>query len=467
MNETVALLHSIKAILWGPPLLALLIGVGIYLTFVLKGVQFRYLFRSIKMIVSPEKSQAQGDISPFQSLMTSVASAVGTGSIVGVATALMAGGLGAVFWLWVCAFISMAVKYAESLLAVYYRTTDSRGEMCGGPMYYMERGLGWKWMASLFAIFASIAALGTGNLVQVNSIADAVKNVYGISPWMTGVVLTVITGFVLFGGIKSIGSFSAWVVPFKALAYASCGIVVLVINYQELPNAVSMIMTSAFSGQAACGAFLGSSVMMAIQMGVARSVFCSEAGLGIASIASAAAKTNSSGRQAMMSMTGTLVSTSIICTITALVIAVTGVMGTPDAQGNPLNGASLVIAAFSSALSSGKYVVVIGLMLFAYTTIIAWAYYGEKCFEYIFGPKSTKFYRFLYVGLILPGSLFALDMVWCFADIMNALMVIPNMIALLGLSGVIQKETKLFLESESSQVQDQQNETVSNTVAAT
>ena len=328
MNETLALLTSIKSMLWGPPLLALLIGVGVYLTFVLKGVQFSYLFSSIKMIIFPKKSTDEGDISPFQSLMTSVASAVGTGSIVGVATALMAGGLGAVFWLWVCAFISMAVKYAESLLAVRYRITDANGKMSGGPMYYIERGLGWKWMATSFAIFASIAALGTGNLVQVNSIADAVRNVYDISPWMTGMVLTVITGIVLFGGIKTIGSFSAWVVPFKAVAYAFCGILVLIINYDQLPNAIRMIFASAFNGQAACGAFLGSSVMMAIQMGVARSVFCSEAGLGIASIASAAAKTNSSGRQAMMSMTGTLVTTSIICTITALVIAVTGVMGT-------------------------------------------------------------------------------------------------------------------------------------------
>lgn len=450
MGELLSLLEGIKAAIWGPPLLALLIGAGIYLTLCLQGVQFRYLLKAFRLITTRDKEGSAGDISPFQSLMTSMASAVGTGSIVGVATALTAGGLGAVFWMWVTAFISMAIKYSESLLAVKYRVTDSRGEMCGGPMYYIERGLGWKWMATLFAIFASIAAIGTGNLVQVNSIADAVSNVYEVSPWITGSILTVITAIVLFGGIKSIGKLSAYIVPFKALAYIIIGVFVLALYYDELPNAFSLIFQCAFTGQAAMGGFLGSSMVMALQMGVSRCVFCSEAGLGIASIASAAAKTSSSGRQAMMSMTGTLVSTAIICTITALVIAVTGTLGTQDENGVTLNGASLVISAFSSAIAGGKYVVIVGLILFAYTTVVSWAYYGEKCFEYLFGAKSVTFYRVMYVGLIVPGSLFALDVVWCFADIMNALMVIPNMIALLALSGVIQSETRSFLQSEGS-----------------
>lgn len=457
MSELLSLLYSIKTAIWGPPLLALLIGAGIYLTCCLHGVQFRYMFKALKLVFKRDKAGSVGDISPFQSLMTSMASAVGTGSIVGVATALTAGGLGAVFWMWVTAFISMAIKYAESVLAVKYRVTDERGEMCGGPMYYIERGLGWKWMAVLFAVFASIAAIGTGNLVQVNSIADAVNNVYEVSPWITGSILTVITAVVLFGGIKSIGKMSAVVVPFKALAYIFIGVFVLGIYFDELPNAFATIFKCAFTGQAAIGGFLGSSMVVALQMGVSRCVFCSEAGLGIASIASAAAKTSSSGRQAMMSMTGTLVSTAIICTITALVIAVTGTLGTQDDTGTVLNGASLVIHAFSSAIAGGKYVVIVGLILFAYTTVISWAYYGEKCFEYLFGAKSVIFYRLMYVGLIVPGSLFALDVVWCFADIMNALMVIPNMIALLALSGVIQKETRLFLESEGeSQTLEQQ-----------
>ncbi len=448
MSELLHMLEGIKTALWGPPLLALLIGVGIYLTFALRGVQFRYLFKAFRLIGAQDKSGGKGDISPFQSLMTSMASAVGTGSIVGVATAITAGGLGAVFWMWVTAFISMAIKYAESLLAVKYRIVDKKGEMSGGPMYYIERGLGWKWMAVLFAAFASIAAIGTGNLVQVNSIADAVSNIYEVSPWITGIALTFITGFVLFGGIKSIGKLSAWIVPFKALAYASAGILVLILYHTELPTAFSQIFKAAFTGQAAFGGFLGSTMVMALQMGVARTVFCSEAGLGIASIASAAAKTSSSGRQALMSMTGTLVSTAIICTITALVIAVTGVLGSQDADGTVLNGASLVISAFSKAIAGGKYVVIVGLILFAYTTVISWAYYGEKCFEYLFGERSVTFYRVMYVGLIVPGSLFALDIVWCFADIMNALMVIPNMIALAALAGVIRKETKDFIDSE-------------------
>jgi alanine or glycine:cation symporter, AGCS family len=448
MDELLITLNTIKSWVWSPPLLILLVGSGLYLTFLLRGVQFSYIFRAFKLIGKQEKEQAAGDISPFQSLMTSMSSAVGTGSIVGVATALSAGGLGALFWLWVCSFILMAVKYAESLLAVSFRVTDKKGEMSGGPMYYIERGLGWKWMASAFAIFASIAAIGTGNLVQVNSIADAVGTVFDVSPLTTGIILTFITGIVLFGGIKSIGFVSAWIVPFKAIAYILIGFFILILHFDELPQALLLIVTSAFSGQAATGGFLGATIMMAIQMGVARCVFCSEAGLGIASIASAAAKTNSSGRQAMMSMSATLMSTALICTVTALVIAVTGVLGTVDENGRLLNGASLVIQAFSQAVSGGKYVVILGLILFAYTTIMAWAYYGEKCFEYLFGSKSVIFYRIAYVGLIIPGSLFALDIVWSFADIMNGLMVLPNMIALLALSQLIKKETNAFLLQE-------------------
>lgn len=450
MHDLLLTLNTIKSWIWSPPLLVLLVGSGLYLTCLLRGVLFTYLFRAFKMIARQENEEGKGDISPFQSLMTSMSSAVGTGSIVGVATALSAGGLGAIFWLWVCSFILMAVKYAESLLAVSFRVLDDKGEMSGGPMYYIERGLGWKPMAFAFAIFASIAAIGTGNLVQVNSIADAVGTVFDVSPLTTGIVLTVITGAVLFGGIKSIGFVSAWIVPFKAIAYIVIGFFILMLHFDELPQAISLIISSAFSGQAAVGGFFGATMMMAIQMGVARCVFCSEAGLGIASIASAAAKTNSSGRQAMMSMSATLISTAIICTVTALVIAVTGVLGTVDEAGHALNGASLVIKAFSQAVAGGKYVVILGLILFAYTTIMAWAYYGEKCFEYLFGTKSVLFYRILYVSLIIPGSLFALDIVWSFADIMNGLMVIPNMIALVALSGFIKKETKLFLSADNA-----------------
>jgi AGCS family alanine or glycine:cation symporter len=443
-------MKTVEAAIWGVPLLLLLIGVGVFLTITLKGVQFRYFFQAFRLIGVKEKKTegASGDISPFQSLMTAMASAVGTGSIVGVSTAIMTGGLGSVFWLWVTALVTMAIKYAEALLAVKYRITDKRGEMSGGPMYYIERGLGWKWMAYLFAGFAAIAAIGTGNLVQANAIADSISNVFHIDPLTCGLVVASITGIILLRGIKNIGFVSAVLVPIMAVFYILAGIAVLCVFRNELPGAMALILSSAFSGQAACGGFLGATVMMGMQWGVSRSVCSSEAGLGISSIAAAAARTTSSGRQAMMSMTATVLSTAVICTITALVIAVTQVMGTVDETGQVINGASLAINAFNSAVIGGQYIVTFGLILFAYTTIIAWAYYGEKCCEYVFGEKSVIPYRIIYTVLIVPGAILALDLVWSFSNIMNALMVIPNVIAILGLSGVIQKETQEFLAEE-------------------
>jgi alanine or glycine:cation symporter, AGCS family len=448
MNEVHAFLLDVKSIVWSMPMLGFLVLVGVYFTFLLRGVLFRYIIHSFSFLKSQDSDQKSGDISPFQSVMTTMSSAVGTGSIVGVATALMVGGLGAIFWLWVTTFVLMAVKYAENLLAMKYRMQDSSGAMCGGPMYYIEKGLGIKSLACLFALFASFAAIGTGNLVQVNAIASAMDTLFFVNPWITGALMTVVTGYVLFGGIKSIGKFSGWIVPVKAITYLAVGFLALLLHIDQIPQALVSIFQSAFSGQAATGGFLGASITMAIQMGVARSVFCSEAGLGISSIATAAARTRSSVGQAIASMSATMLSTAIICTVTALVIAVTGVLGQVDASGHPLNGAQLIIAAFSKALIGGKYLVVLGLVLFAYTTTISWAYYGEKCFEYLFGVKSVSFYRVLYVALIIPGSIFTLDVVWCFADIMNGLMIIPNMLALLGLASVVKKETDLFAASE-------------------
>lgn len=447
MQELSAWISYIHQKVWGVPLLSLLIGVGVFLTYLLRGMQFRYFFHAFGLIFKKSNDKAAGDITPFEALMTAMASAVGTGSIVGVATAISSGGLGSVFWIWVMALISMAIKYAEALLAVKFRVTDRRGEMSGGPMYYIERGLGWKWLAYFFAIAAVIATFGTGNLVQVNSIAEALQTVTGVQPWITGIFLALITGVVLIKGIKGVGRVSAYLVPIMAIFYIVGGLIVLFIYRDNLPSALGLIISSAFSGQAATGAFLGSTAMMAIQWGVARSVFCSEAGLGISSIAAAAAKTESSGRQAMLSMTATLVSTAIICTITALVIAVTGVMGSVDETGRLINGASLAIAGFQQAIPGGEYIVMIGLILFAYSTVIAWAYYGEKCMEYLFGESSITPYRIIFTLLIIPGSVFTLELVWAMADTMNGLMVIPNMIALLGLSGIIQKETGIFLRS--------------------
>jgi alanine or glycine:cation symporter, AGCS family len=439
-------LQQIKELLWGPPLLILLLGAGIYLTFILKGVQFRYLGYALKQVFARQKDNAEGDISPFEALMTSLAGAIGTGAIVGVASAIAIGGLGALFWMWVTAFVGMATKYAESLLAVKYRKVDDRGEMIGGPMEYIEYGLGWKWMAWLFALFGSIAAIGTGNLVQVNSIVEAVGTIWEVNPWVSGIIISVLAGLVILGGVRSIGHVAGVLVPLMAAFYLLGGCFIILLNIQHVPSALKLIFMSAFTGQAALGGFSGATLMLAIQMGVSRSIFSNEAGLGISSIAAAAAKTDSPGRQAMITMTGALLSTGIVCTVTGLVIAVSQVFGTSYPDGTLVNGAPLAIAAFSSSIPGGGYIVTFGLVLFAFSTIIAWAYYGEKCFEYIFGERFIWVYRILFILVIIPAAVLRMEMVWHIADISNALMVIPNIIALVLLSGVIKSETREFLK---------------------
>ncbi len=447
MSQLEEFLSSIESVIWGVPLLVLIAAVGIFLTCLLRGVQFRYFLRAFKFLGTKE-SEAKGDISPLQSLMTAMASAVGTGSIVGVSTAICLGGIGAVFWMWVMGFLGMAVKYGESLLAVKFRITDKRGEMSGGPMYYIERGLGWKWLALFYAGAAAIATIGTGNLVQVKAIADSVHSVLHVDQLVTGCVVALITGVVLLRGIKNIGFVSTVLVPIMAAFYILAGCAVLIAFRQHVPAAIGMIFSCAFTGQAAVGGFAGATVLAAIQFGISRSILSSEAGVGISSIAAAAARTTSSSRQALLSMTASILSTSIICTITALVIAVTGSLGKVDETGTLLNGASLAITAFSSAFYGGEYIVMTGLALFAYTTIIGWAYYGEKCCEYLFGERSVVPYRILYTLVLVPGAIFALNAVWSFSNITNALMVIPNMIALFGLAKVILKETDEFIATE-------------------
>jgi len=442
-----ALLAEFRNFVWGPPLLILLIGTGIYLTFILKGMQFRYLGYALKQVVAKQRENSEGDISHFDSLMTSLAGAIGTGTIVGVSTALTLGGLGSLFWMWVTAFLGMATKYAESLLAIKYRVIDDRGEMLGGPMQYIERGLGWKWMAVLFAIFGAIAAIGTGNLVQINAISESINQVWAVNPWISGIVLAFLTGIVIVGGVKSIGQVAGVLVPIMATFYLIAGLIILTLHFDKIPEAFRLIFYSAFNGQAAAGGFAGATVMMAVQMGVSRSVFSNEAGLGISTIAAAAARTDSPGRQAMISMTGALMSTVIVCSVTGLVLAVTGTLGQFNEYGEPLTGASLAIRAFNSTISGGQYVVSIGLTLFAFTTVIAWAYYGEKCCEYILGSRSVLFYRLFYSLIIIPGAALKMEVVWLLADVMNGLMAIPNLIALITLSGVVTAETKLFLKS--------------------
>lgn len=442
------LLSEIRNFVWGAPLMLLLIGTGAYLTFVLRGVQFRYLGYAFKQVLAKQRKGSEGDISAFESLMTSLAGALGTGTIVGVATAVAVGGLGSLFWMWVTAFVGMATKYTESLLAVKYRVIDDRGEMMGGPMQYIERGLGWKSMAVIFAFFAAIAAIGTGNLVQVNAITETIHNVWGFEPLWVGVALSVLVGIVLIGGVKSIGHVAGVLVPFMALFYLGAGLFIIAMHIDRIPEAFGLIFSSAFSGQAAFGGFAGATIMRAMQEGVSRSIFSNEAGMGISSIAAAAAKTDSPARQALITMTGALLSTVIVCTITGLVIAVTSVQGQISPSGQMLNGASMAIAAFNSSIVGGNYVVSVGLILFAFTTVIAWGYYGEKCLEYLFGERSVIFYRILYTLLVIPAGIAKMEVAWYVADIFNALMVIPNLIALIALSSVAKSETNLFLRSE-------------------
>lgn len=447
MDQIDHYLNNIREMVWGIPLLILLIGTGIYLTILLRGVQFRYLGYAIKQVFIKRGENSEGDISHFEALMTSLAGAIGTGTIVGVATAIAIGGLGSMFWMWITAFVGMATKYAESLLAVKYRQLDDRGEILGGPMQYIERGLGWKWLAVIFALFGCFAAIGTGNLIQVNSISDALGTFYKIDPWINGILIAVVTAMVVLGGVKSIGHVAGVLVPLMALFYITAGVIIIIWHYDKVPQAIHDIMVSAFHGQAAFGGFTGATLMMTIQMGAARSVISNEAGLGISTIAAAAAKTDSPGRQGMIIMTGALISTVIVCSITGLVLAVSGVHGQVNERGEVLKGASMAIQAFSTTISGGAYIVAIGLILFAFSTVIAWAYYGEKCCEYLFGSRSVIWYRVLYTLVIIPGAAIKMEAAWLFADILNGLMAIPNLIALVALAGVIVAETKTFLES--------------------
>jgi AGCS family alanine or glycine:cation symporter len=437
-------LNLIDRWMWGNCLILLLVGVGLFLTFRLKGMQFRYLAYSLKLAFTRRDQDAQGDISQFQALMTALAATIGIGSIAGVATAVVAGGLGAVFWMWVIAFIGMATKFSEAILAVKYRIVDHRGEMCGGPMYYITQGLGWKWLGIIFALFGALSAFAGGNMTQSHSIAAALYELIHLPPVWTGIALTVLTMLVVLGGIKSVGKLSAYLVPIMALMYVAFGLVILIVHWQQIPQSLYLIFKTAFTGQAAFGGFLGSSVAAAIQLGVARGVSSNEAGLGSAPIAAAAAKTDVPGRQALISMTGVFLSSLVVCTITVLVIAVTGSLGAVGADGAALNGAALVMHAFHSVIPGGDIVVAIGLVLFGYTTIVGWSYYGEKCVEFLAGEKILLLYRILFCSIVLAGSVMTLEIVWPLVDIMNGLMAFPNLIALFALSGVVVSEANAF-----------------------
>ena len=436
------LLKALDAFAWGPPLLILLVGTGIYLTIRLGLLQVARLPKAFQLIFTKDKGH--GDVSSFAALCTALAATVGTGNIIGVATAIKVGGPGALFWMWMAAFFGMATKYAEGLLAIKYRTKDANGAVAGGPMHYILLGMGEKWrpLAIFFALAGVLVALlGIGTFTQVNSITESIQNTAQVDPVITALILSIFVGIAVFGGLKSISKVSTAVVPFMAIVYILGTLTVILFNIEEIPATLALIFTSAFSPAAAVGGFAGASIRMAIQNGVARGVFSNESGLGSAPIAAAAAKTNEPVEQGLISMTGTFIDTLIICTLTGLTILVTGVWS------GDLNGVALTQSAFSTVFSYfGPSLLTIFLVLFAFTTILGWNYYGERCFEFLFGVRFIWLYRVVFVVMVLLGGFIELDMVWIIADIVNALMALPNLIALLVLSPVVIAETKKYFK---------------------
>ena len=440
--DFLAVLNEIDNFIWGPPLLVLLVGTGILLTIRLNLLQIFKLPKALNLIFRAQNA-GSGDIDSFKALCTALSATVGTGNIVGVATAIHAGGPGALFWMWMAAFFGMATKYAEGLLAVKYRETDEKGEIAGGPMYYIKNGMGkkYKWLGGLFAFFGVLVAyFGIGTFAQVNSIVDITKMTIGLDPVWTGAILTIFVAAITIGGLQSIAAAASRIVPAMAFIYFLSTIGVLLVFADKVPAAVSMIFESAFTTTAATGGFLGATVMMAMRNGVARGVFSNESGLGSAPIV-AAAKTKWPAEQGLISMTGTFIDTIIICTLTGLTLVVTGVWCGME------NGAALTNAAFTSAFPVfGGYMLLIGLVLFAFTTILGWNYYGERCMIYLVGTKGVLPYRLVFILLIASGAFLKLEAIWILADIVNGLMAIPNLIALLFLSGICVRETKKYMD---------------------
>lgn len=441
MNYLQETLQTINQLVWGPPLLALLVGTGIYFTFRLGLLQFRHLPTALKMVFTKDKS-GHGDVSSFAALCTALSATIGTGNIVGVATAIKLGGPGALFWMWLAALFGMATKYAECLLAVKYRKVDSKGEMVGGPMYYLQYGVGSRILAVLFAVFAlGVACFGIGTFPQVNAILDATEISFGASRELSAVVLTLLVAVVTLGGIQSIAKVAGKVVPTMAVMYIVACMSVLLSNADQLLDAVSLVITSAFTNTAATGGFLGASIMLAIQSGIARGVFSNESGLGSAPMAAAAAKTDSCVKQGLISMTGTFFDTIIICTMTGLALILTGAWQTD------LSGAAMTTHAFAVGLNAdtiGPMLVSVGLIFFAFTTILGWNYYGERCVVFLFGTKAVLPYKVIFIALVASGAFLKLDVIWLLADIVNGLMAVPNLIGLILLRQVVIEETKQF-----------------------
>jgi AGCS family alanine or glycine:cation symporter len=449
-----SVLKTISSYVWGWPLIILLLGTGIYLTFLLRGLQFRTMFSSLYLALVKRKEDGTetGDISHFQALMTALAATVGTGNIAGVAIAIASGGPGAIFWMWVTGFFGMATKYSEAVLAVKYREVDENGNMIGGPMFYIEKGLKSKWLAVVFASFCAISALGIGNMVQANSVAEAMKATFNVNPWITAIVLGTVSAVVIMGGIKNIARATSVIVPVMIVFYMLAAIVIIVINYDKIGEAFSLIFYHAFNPMAAAGGFAGAMVQQTIRMGVARGIFSNESGLGSSPIAAAAAQTSDPVKQALVSMTQTFIDTIVVCTMTALAIITTGAWKLINpSTGKAFTGAALTEKAFTLGMPGevGGAVVTLGLVFFAYSTILGWSYYGEKAVEYLFGLKLITPYRIIFIAVIFFGAVTKLEIAWAFSDIMNGLMAAPNLIALVGLSGVVAAETKRYFSQNS------------------
>ena len=449
MEQMTQFLNGINGFVWGPVTLILLAGTGIYLTLGLRFLPIRRIGYGFRLLWAGRKETGEeGDITPFNALMTGLSATVGTGNIVGVAGAIAIGGPGAVFWMWMTALVGMGTKYGECLLAVKYREVDERGKHQGGPMYYIKNGLGrnWRWLAFLFALFGALAAFGIGNSVQSNSVAHVLENSFSVPLWATGLTLSVLTAAVLIGGIRSIGAVAGKVVPMMTLLYVAGALIILFLHFDRIPAALWLIVSDAFTGSAATGGFLGASIMLAMQSGVARGVFSNEAGMGTAPIAQAAARSNSPVRQGTIGMLGTFIDTIIVCSMTALVIIIMNGWAHIDPDtGKRISDATITSFAFDQGLPQfGKHIVTFGLVFFTYTTILGWSFYGERCAEYLLGVKVIVFYRILWVVVVFIGAVSELKLVWVIAEIMNGLMAIPNLIALLLLSPVVFHVTREY-----------------------
>ncbi len=439
------LITALNGIVWGPLMLVLILGTGLYLMFGLAFMPLRKVGPAFILLWQGRKGQGEGDIAPFNALMTSLSATIGTGNIAGVATAIFLGGPGALFWMWCTALVGMATKYAEAVLAVKYREVDSHGMHIGGPMFYIKNGLKshWAWLGTSFAVFGAIAGFGIGNTIQANSVADVMHTTFDVPPLATGIILAVLAGLVLLGGIKRIANVAGKLVPLMALSYLVAGVSILIMNIEALPAAFDLIFTHAFTPVAATGGFAGAAVWAAIRFGVARGIFSNEAGLGSAPIAHAAASTNSPVQQGTIAMLGTFIDTLLLCSITGLVIITTGAWSSGE------TGAGLSSVAFEAALPGvGQYIVTIGLSVFAFTTILGWSFYSEKCFEYLLGERVIMPFRICWIIAVPIGATAKLSFIWLVADTLNALMAIPNLIALILLSPVVFKLTKEYFNKQ-------------------